>query len=471
MSTRARGRRLAIAVAAMAAMACALTAPASAAQASDSSYTPNPHQWYFSKWGIQQDVWPTTEGAGVTVAVVDSGVQASIPDLQGVVEPGADMLGDPGNGQKDYAPNGGHGTAVAALIAGQGINGGPVGIAPQAKILPVHASDPSSGMAPLASGIKFAADHGAQVINISLGTFAPSVTTCDPDLQQAVSYALAHNVVVVAASGDTNLGGSGPEEPASCAGVLAVGGVEPNNSLWPDSTQGLDVSVAAPGDQLYTPADDGTGVSYTSYGTSFAAPLVSAAAALIRAANPAMPWYTIDQRLTATAIPVGQVPNSGVGFGIIDINKALHVSRYPVSASAPNPTYARYLNWLKSTGQAASSGGGAGSSPASSGKSGGSGAGLIIGIVAVVVIIVVVLVIVLASRGRSRRGPRGPGGGYPPGGYGAPAQQYPQPPPGQYPQGPYPQGPYPPPSQYAPSAGQPPQPGQYPPSGPYPPRQ
>ncbi|MCL2585160.1 MAG: S8 family serine peptidase, partial [Streptosporangiales bacterium] len=403
------------------------------------------------------------QGSGITVAVLDSGVQAGNADLQGVVKPGADMLGDSGNGERDYGPDGGHGTEVASLIAGQGANGDPVGLAPQAKILPVHVINPSNGMGPVANGIKYAVDHGAQVINMSLSADAPSATTCDPQVQQAVSYALSHNVVVVAGSGDTNKTGTAPQEPASCAGVLAVGGVEPSNSLWPDSTQGLDVSVAAPGAQVYNVSANGQEYTYRGYGTSFASALASGAVALIRAANPSMPWYTVDQRLAATAIPVGQVPNSGVGFGIIDISKAMHASRYPVSSSAPNPTYARYQNWLKSTGQSAPAG--SSGAQASSGKSGGGvGIWLIAGIVVVVLIIVAVLVIVLVTRGRSRRGPRDPGGGFPPNGYGAPGG--PQYPPGQYPRpGPYappggqqyPPGPYPPGQQY------PAPPGQYPP--------
>lgn len=432
-----RMRRLAVAAAGVAA-ACTLALPAAAQAAT--GYTPNSNQWYFNLWHIQQQVWPTTEGAGVTVAVLDSGVQASNPDLQGVVEPGADMLGDSGNGETDYASNGGHGTEVATLIAGQGIDNGPVGIAPQAKILPVHVTSPSGGSSVNAgtaedNGIKYAVDHGAQVINMSNGSTAPSATSCDPGLQSAVNYALAHNVILFASAGDTNLNGSTPQEPATCPGVIGVGGVEPDGSLWSGSTQGSYVSLAAPGDHMYVVSADNQHTSTISNGTSFSAPLAAAAAALIRAANPSMPWYTVAQRLTDTAIPSGSVPNNGTGYGIINVAKAVNVSQYPVSSSAPNPVYARYQAYLKSSGQS----GGAGTQPAQAAPSStstatsSSGSDALIGIIVViVVIIIVVAVIFIVVRSRkNKNGPRNPGGGsggpgYPPNPYGTVPGQSPQ---------------------------------------------
>ncbi|MBO0806196.1 MAG: S8 family serine peptidase [Nocardiopsaceae bacterium] len=473
-----RTRRLAAATAGLAA-ACALVLPAATAHAATGGYTPNPHEWWLnaSHWDAQRNVWPITEGVGVTVAVVDSGVQASNPDLRGVVLPGGDMLGYPGNGEKDYAPKGGHGTAVAELIAGQGagssrVGADPVGIAPQAKILPVHVIDPSTNNAPIVKGIKYAVDHGASIINLSLGGNAPSSTTCDPDEQEAVAYALAHDVVVVAGSGDTNLRGPAPEEPGTCAGVLTVGGVEPNGSLWQDSVQGPQVSVAAPGDNIYTVNNNGQEYSTTGNGTSFSAPLVSGAAALIRSRYPKMPWYQVDQRLIDTAIPDGPQPNNSTGYGIINVTKALEASSYPVKASAPDPPYARYQAWLKtpagqsfakanhlSTGNPAGSGSGTHPGSSASGKpsSSGGGSGTLIVILVVVLVIAAIIALVIVLATRNRRGPRGPGApgggasGYPPGPYAPPSwyppgQQYP--PPGQYPQAP--PGQQPPPGQYPP---------------------
>ena len=187
--------------------------PAVAAQAStaQAGFTgPNKYEWWFPDWQVRQDVWPLTEGAGVTVAVLDSGVQASVPDLRGVVLPGADMTGAGTNGRTDLdTGTDGHGTAVAVLIAGQGYGTGTVGLAPRARILPVVVGNGSAlsgnGAEEAAQGIRFAVNHGAQVISMSFGTLAPSAASCDPQLQNAVAYALDHNVVLVASAGDLNL--------------------------------------------------------------------------------------------------------------------------------------------------------------------------------------------------------------------------------------------------------------------------
>ncbi|MGH3167071.1 MAG: S8 family serine peptidase, partial [Trebonia sp.] len=325
--------------------------PAGAAQAAADGYKPSANEWWMTSWSVPQQVWPLTEGAGVTVAVVDSGVQATIPDLRGVVLRGGDVIGYQGHGDVDYATvdQDGHGTTVAVMIAGQGYGTGTVGIAPRARILPVHVAYPEllNGTAHMAAGIDYAVKHGAQVINVSLGEPAPSETSCDPVLQDAVAYALAHNVIVVASSGDTNLGGPGPEEPGSCAGVLAVGAVGKNGSVWPYSTRGPYVSVVAPGDHMVYVGSDGRYDTVGS-GTSFSSPLVAGAAALIRSRYPSMPWYQVVRRLIGTAIHINTpVPNNNYGYGVINIAKAVNASAFPVKASSPDPVYARYLSWLR----------------------------------------------------------------------------------------------------------------------------
>ena len=230
--------------------------PARAAATTPSARTglvPAPGEWWFGRWHVQQEVWPLTEGAGVTVAVLDTGVQASLPDLRGVVLRGGDVSdgrasGDGAGGDTDGdTGNDGHGTAVADLIAGQGYGTGIVGIAPRARILPVKVGDTGAdSVAAAAAGIRFAVAHGARVINMSFGGQVSSPHSCDPVLARAVGYALAHDVVLVAAAGDAGVL-PGPMQPASCAGVLAVAGVGPDGSLWPGSTREPYVAVAAPG--------------------------------------------------------------------------------------------------------------------------------------------------------------------------------------------------------------------------------
>jgi len=321
--------------------------PGGRAQAGLNLPAPGPAEWWIAGWHVQRKVWPLTEGAGVTVAEVESGVQATIPDLRGVVLPGANLTGTGGNGDTDIqVGEDGHGTAMAVVIAGQGTGTGTVGIAPKARILPVivGGSGPAS-VATAAAGIRYAASHGAQVIDLPFGIGKGSAEGCDPVLQAAVAYALAHDAVLVASSGNASLY-AGPDEPASCAGVLAVGGTEPDGSRWPGSTRASYVAVAAPGDHMVFVGRDGR-YTTTGAGTSFSAALTAGTAALIRSRYPDMPWYQVDQRLTGTATPAGRpVPNQGYGYGIVNPARAVNASAYPVPASAPNPVYAKFSRWL-----------------------------------------------------------------------------------------------------------------------------
>jgi subtilisin family serine protease len=178
-------------------------------------------------------------------------------------------------------------------------------------------------------------------------------------------------------------------------------------------------------------------------GTSFSSPLVAGAAALIRSRYPSLPWYQVVQRLIGTAIHIDTpVPNNAYGYGVIDLAKAVNAAKFPVIAASPNPVYARYLSWLRSSsGRAWAKANGvkvASATPspksakaASTGKaaapatsSGGLSTLLIVVIVVVVVLIAaVVIALILRSRNRSRRGPRGPGG-YGPPAYSPPGDPY-----------------------------------------------
>jgi type VII secretion-associated serine protease mycosin len=345
--------------AAAAACLCLLTAPARAVTPGVARPRPQPlaSEWWFSAWDIQSRVWPLTTGAGVTVALLDSGVQASLPDLRGAVVPGGDTTGARTNGlTDDDKPDDGHGTAMAAVIAGQGVRGGLVGIAPAAKILPVRVglagrltyaafSDQS-----LAAGIRFAVSHGAQVINMSLAGTAPGADRCDTAIQDAVAYALDHNVVVVAGAGNVLplLGEqtNEPKQPASCAGVLAVSAVNPSLTWWRHSERQPYVAVSAPGNEIQTLGLDGRNF-VDGYGTSFASAFVSGEAALVRARNPSLPWYRVVQRIINTALPRGAVPSDRFGYGIVRIHEAVDAAHDPIPASAPNPVYQAFLDWLR----------------------------------------------------------------------------------------------------------------------------
>ncbi|WP_329242462.1 S8 family serine peptidase [Actinoallomurus sp. NBC_01490] len=312
---------------------------------------PLPGEWWFSVWGIEKYVWPQSRGAGVTVAVLDSGVNASLPELAGVVLKGTDTTGRKGDGRQDFDDKeGGHGTGLSALIAGQGGGStGYVGVAPDAKILPVHVTaefgDSVGLYEAMASGIRFAVDHKAGVINISQGiTSATWPDHCDPGVQDAIAYAVAHDVIVVASSGNEGNTTNWPELPGSCAGVVAVGGVDKSLRPWSGTQRQSYVAVAAPG---VGPVVGETGrFAPHVTGTSLSAALVSAAIAIIRSHNPRMPARTVVQRLMATAYhPKAPAWNDQTGYGPIQITSAMNAQRYPVPADAPNPVYARFDEW------------------------------------------------------------------------------------------------------------------------------
>ena len=312
---------------------------------------PRSDEWWFSAWGVEKDVWPLSTGAGVTVAILDTGVNASLPELSGVVLKGADTTGEKGDGRKDLDEDeAGHGSGLSGLIAGQGGGTtGYVGIAPGAKILPVHVTsrlgDSTGYYEAIATGIRFAVQHHAKVINISQGiTSAAMSDHCESGIQDAIADAIEHDVVVVASSGNEGNTTNWPELPGSCAGVLAVGAIDESLRPWQGTQRQPYVAVGAPGvggvlgkhGQYYPHAS----------GTSISAALVSGAIALIRSHNPEMTSRTVVQRLMATAHHTKMSPwNDQTGYGPIQITSAMNPARYPVASDAPNPVYASFDKW------------------------------------------------------------------------------------------------------------------------------
>jgi type VII secretion-associated serine protease mycosin len=389
-------------------------AQASPAAAGQRGLQPMRDEWWFTSWDIQTRVWPLSQGAGVMVGVLDTGVQANLPDLRGAVVSGGDTTGAGGNGDTDTdnEAGDGHGTAMAALIAGQGTGGGLAGIAPKAKILPVRVGSANGlssagSLTTEAAGIRYAVGRGVTVVSMSFGGVTGSASGCDPVLQDAVAYALQHNVVVVAAAGNSGQQMNPPQSPASCQGVLAVGAVNPNLTLWSGSEVQPYVAVAAPGSDIE--ALGASGMYYNGEGTSASTAFVSGAVALIRSRYPSMPWYQVVQRIINTSLPKGgTIPNDSFGYGIMRVDRALNVSKYPVPASDPNPVYDAYQQWLSSPqGQAYAHPAKphpAHSAPTATGASSGSGVGVLAVVIAVVVV-VVIAVAVFVVVGRRRRRP------------------------------------------------------------------
>lgn len=279
-------------------------------------------------------VWRYSTGKSVTVAVIDSGVDATHPDLVGQVLPGVDFVDGSTDGRKDVV---GHGTAVAAFIAGRGDDQtGVVGLAYRAKILPIRVLDPRNeydSAATIAKAVRWAVDHGAQVINLSLGSADTAKVLSD-----ALDYAFRRDVVVVACDGNlSNDRGAQVWHPAREPGVIAVSGVVNTGAFWSGSLQGPQTVLAAPATQLIAAGLD-HGYSQVQ-GTSFATPMVSATAALIRSRYPTLSAANVVNRLIETADDEGPLGRDNkYGYGIVDPLAALTasiptVSRNPLLAA------------------------------------------------------------------------------------------------------------------------------------------
>jgi type VII secretion-associated serine protease mycosin len=314
--------------------------------------TPKPRvdEWWFAPWAVK-DIWKTTRGAGVTVAVLDSGVNAQLPELYGAVLRGGDVTGKGTDGRTDFdKKNDGHGTAMSVLIAGRGRGTtGFVGIAPEAKILPIrttHTGGVINSPQVISDGIRYATDHGAKVINVSLGVDADQeVNECPARVQQAIAHAIQHDVVIVAAAGNEGNSTDLPQYPASCAGVLAVGAIDKYAEPWKNTQRQDYVTVAAPGIQVGWVGQSGTYYPKT-WGSSASSALTSGGVALIRAANPQMSAREVVQRITATAKDVGEPGrDSTTGYGVVRIYRAMMKNEYAVAANAPNPVFQRFDAW------------------------------------------------------------------------------------------------------------------------------
>ncbi|MFG1603611.1 S8 family serine peptidase [Actinoplanes sp. NPDC049265] len=263
------------------------------------------------------DAWPTSTGSGVTVAVLDTGVSASHPDLAGQVLTGYNAFTDTTGTSSDAH---GHGTHVAGTIAALANNGqGVAGVAPNVKILPVKVlADNGGGTSVSASaGMVWAADHGAQVISMSLGGAGSSQA-----YQAAIDYARSRNVVVIAAAGNERTNGSPVMYPGAAPGVVAVAATDNNDSVAYFSNAGSYVDVAAPGVNIYSTVP-GDGYAYKS-GTSMATPHVAAVAALLLAKNPALTPDQVEQAMESSAKDLGTAgKDNDYGYGRVDAVAAL----------------------------------------------------------------------------------------------------------------------------------------------------
>jgi type VII secretion-associated serine protease mycosin len=295
-------------------------------------------QWVLSMLDVEA-AWSVTRGAGVTVAVIDSGVNPHVSDLSGSVTTGPNytrVTTSPANG--DW---GVHGTWMASLIAGHGHDDGidgVTGIAPRARILSIRVipdrGDPHYRkyereqetviQQSLADGIRYAVTHGAKVISMSIGYSSQS-----RPVRAALQQAYDRGVVVIASAGNSggpagsSRAGDAPESfPADYPGVISVGAVKADGTVAGFSSANLSVQVAAPGVRVLAQGRDGE--YWLVSGTSPACALVAGVAALIKSKYPRLAPDLVASALTSTTTdrPAGGY-NSQVGFGIVNASAAL----------------------------------------------------------------------------------------------------------------------------------------------------
>ncbi|MGW1430948.1 type VII secretion-associated serine protease mycosin [Streptomyces sp. NPDC002431] len=372
-----------------------------------------------------EQMWEVSTGENVTVAVIDSGVNSSNPDLVGQVRKGLDLaLGSPGDERVDYE---GHGTAMAGLIAGTGRSGngdGAFGLAPGSKILPIRLRDDAGKVngavgsehfgEDVSKGIRFAVDHDAKVINISQGD-----ETGSREISEAVKYALGRGALIFAAVGNSGDKGNGLEYPAATPGVVGVGAIGKDVEKTEESQHGPQVDLSAPGEDMVHACDGKTGLC-KSHGTSDASAIASASAALIWSKHPD---WTNNQVLRVMLNTAGK-PKSGaerndyVGYGAVRPRIALKAPGdpgpadvYPLpdlaAAESPSPSPAGASSERPSGAAAADAPATAAPTADASGRGGGTG--LWIGLATGVVVLAGAVAVALAARSRRHSVPRGTG--------------------------------------------------------------
>ncbi|MGI5395852.1 type VII secretion-associated serine protease mycosin [Streptomyces sp. CA-251251] len=282
------------------------------------------------------EAWRTTKGAGVTVAVLDTGVEADHPDLVGNVLDGKDLVGfGAREGDRAWAR---HGTAMAGIIAGHGHGAGnaegAMGVAPEAKILPLRViledGDPSRAKArktrgnALADGIRWATDHGADIINLSLGDDSASAHP-EPAEDEAIQYALREGVVVVASAGNGGEKGDHISYPAAYPGVIAATAVDRYGTRASFSTRRWYATVSAPGVDVIIADPDHR--YYEGWGTSAASAFVSGAAALVKSAHPELTPAQVKSLLEDTARNApAEGRDDSRGYGFVDPAAAIEAA-------------------------------------------------------------------------------------------------------------------------------------------------
>ncbi|GAB2703167.1 S8 family serine peptidase [Kitasatospora kifunensis] len=337
--TGIRGRSVAVL------LALGLTTMGTFATTAAAFDNPRSAEWHLDALHMPE-VWQTSTGAGITVAVIDSGVKADVPDLVGQVLPGKDFSGLPGGPTTDAD---GHGTGMASIIAGSGksFNGkGATGLAPGSKILPLRVNSTSSvssseTLKQVDEAIDYATDNGAQIISISLAMRDVDLNSGDlTGLKTAVDYAIGKGRLIVAGAGNSGQQGNPVMYPAAMPGVAAIAAYDEQGNHTAESEYGPYIALAGPGQDIYSACTDPSGYCQ-SHGTSDATALTAATAAILWQVHPTWTGNQILRVLMNTA----NKPNDGsnrsdyIGFGNASPRNAIHYTGDPGPADV-NPLIA-----------------------------------------------------------------------------------------------------------------------------------
>ncbi|KIC68530.1 S8 family serine peptidase [Pseudarthrobacter phenanthrenivorans] len=317
-------------------------------------------EYWLADSGITK-AWEVSKGAGVKVAVIDSGIDAKHPDLKGAVAGGYDASGSgQPDGQKSVGSKPEHGTLVATMLAGRGHQpasaspspspagtppDGIMGVAPEAQLMSVStwlgSPNPSgkSDQDQIPEAVRWAVDNGAKVINISLGSTTPQ---WPQSWDAAFLYAEQKDVVIVAAAGNRVGGNTQVGAPATIPGVLTVAGLDRKNLASVDaSSQGISIGVAAPAENLLGGLPGGGYAEWA--GTSGSTPIVAGVAALIRSRWPDMSAEQVINRIVSTAKDAGAPGKDPLyGYGILNAEAALKADVPEVSTN-PLGTIAEWI--------------------------------------------------------------------------------------------------------------------------------
>lgn len=298
-------------------------------------------QYWLMQYGFA-DLWKEATGKGITIAVIDTGVDGTHQDLKGNVIEGFDASGNgSGQGWKGLGVEPEHGTLVASVIAGHGHTddstpanagepgegpSGIIGVAPDATILPISlelgtvGSSTKSMDEQIPAAVRYAVDAGADIINLSVGsdsTFWPE------SWDSAFTYAEEKDVIIIASAGNRGAGLTQVGAPATMPGVLTVGGVDRGQKdSWSSSSQGISIAVSAPSESMVGAIPNNKYATWS--GTSAAAPTVSALAALIMEKYPHLTGSQVIERIISSADDAGEEGRDALyGFGVINPERAL----------------------------------------------------------------------------------------------------------------------------------------------------